>query len=186
MPARKISDAELTEALLQVFREYGYEGATLSRLCAATGLERASLYHRFAGGKQQMALAVLDHVGDVFRTQVLAPVATPGPARDRAAAVAERLSGFYGGGQRNCVLDTLSLADGGAEVAAKVAELYRAWQDAYAALARSAGFAPEEASVRAGKAIEAIHGALVRARATGDRAPFAAAAARTVDLLTGA
>jgi len=51
----KITDAQLTDALTDVFRTYGYEGATLSRISEATGLQRASLYHRFPGGKEAMA-----------------------------------------------------------------------------------------------------------------------------------
>ena len=36
--------------LLTVFQRYGYEGATLAKLSAATGLGKASLYHYFSQG----------------------------------------------------------------------------------------------------------------------------------------
>ena len=55
----KITDGQLTEALTRVFQTYGYDGATLSRISDATGLQRASLYHRFPGGKEEMAKFVL-------------------------------------------------------------------------------------------------------------------------------
>jgi len=45
----------LLRQLGQVFRERGYEGATLTQLAAATGLGKASLYHHFPGGKAEMA-----------------------------------------------------------------------------------------------------------------------------------
>ena len=54
-----IDDGELIARLSGVFRDVGYEGATLSALAAATGLQKASLYHRYPGGKQQMADEVL-------------------------------------------------------------------------------------------------------------------------------
>lgn len=36
---------EVIPKLVSVFRHYGYEGATVSRLSQATGLKKASLYH---------------------------------------------------------------------------------------------------------------------------------------------
>lgn len=38
---------EVVQRLLKVFRQHGYEGATLSRISEATGLGRASLCHHF-------------------------------------------------------------------------------------------------------------------------------------------
>ncbi|NJR74520.1 MAG: helix-turn-helix transcriptional regulator, partial [Scytonema sp. CRU_2_7] len=45
--------------LTKVFRQYGYEGATLARLSEATGLGKASLSSPFPKGKEEMAAAVL-------------------------------------------------------------------------------------------------------------------------------
>ena len=49
--ARKttVDDDELLEKLTKVFTSYGYDGASLTILSSATGLKRASLYHRFPG-----------------------------------------------------------------------------------------------------------------------------------------
>ena len=44
---------EIITKLIPVFRYYGYEGATVSRLSEATGLKKASLYHHFQGGKSK-------------------------------------------------------------------------------------------------------------------------------------
>ena len=49
----------LIRSLLNIFREYGYEGASLSKISERTGLGKASLYHHFPNGKQQMAQEVL-------------------------------------------------------------------------------------------------------------------------------
>lgn len=48
--------------LLRLFREYGYDGATLSKISQATGLGKASLYHHFPGGKDEMVETVLDYL----------------------------------------------------------------------------------------------------------------------------
>ena len=58
--------SEAVQKLVMVFRQHGYEGATLSKISEATGLGRASLYHHFPGGKQEMARAVLESVAAWF------------------------------------------------------------------------------------------------------------------------
>ena len=78
MPAKKIDEAFLIDQLGKVFRIHGYEGASLSLIAEATGLKRASLYHRFPGGKEEMAEAVLTHVDDWFGSHILAPLSEPG------------------------------------------------------------------------------------------------------------
>ena len=74
MPTSKVDPDDLIDRLLEVFRTVGYDGATLSKLSQATGLQRASLYHRFPGGKKAMAAAVLAHAGAWLDTHVLAPL----------------------------------------------------------------------------------------------------------------
>jgi TetR/AcrR family transcriptional regulator, lmrAB and yxaGH operons repressor len=56
---QSISEADLIGRLSLVFRDRGYEGAALADLASAAGLKKASLYHRFPGGKQQMAEEVM-------------------------------------------------------------------------------------------------------------------------------
>lgn len=51
----------LVDKLVDVVYDYGYDGATLSVISEVTGLGKASLYHHFPGGKEQMASAVLAH-----------------------------------------------------------------------------------------------------------------------------
>ena len=112
MPAPKIRDEDLLERLTRVFQDHGFEGASLSRISAATGLEKASLYHRFPGGKDQMAEAVLAHVGRWFVENLLAPLRETGPVAARIRETGRRIQAFYEDGQRSCLLDTLSLRDG--------------------------------------------------------------------------
>jgi TetR/AcrR family transcriptional repressor of lmrAB and yxaGH operons len=53
---------DIIPALAEVFREHGYEGASLALLGDATGLGKGSLYHFFPNGKEEMAAAVLDAI----------------------------------------------------------------------------------------------------------------------------
>jgi AcrR family transcriptional regulator len=184
MPAPRITDQDLIGRLTRVFQDHGYEGASLTRISQATGLEKASLYHRFPRGKDQMAEAVIAHVGEHFINDVLAPLQGDGPVHRRIRETGRRLLAFYESGQRSCLLDTLSLSGGSSKLHELVGLTYAAWRDAFAAAACEAGLSSALARKRSEEAIMGIHGALVLARATGDRKPFARMVARLPELLT--
>ena len=164
MGARKVDDERLMNALMDVFRAYGGEGASLSRLSAATGLQRASLYHRFPGGKDEMLLAVLHRVDQRFDHDVLAPLRESDEPVRRVKRVVARLREFYGGGEKSCLYDTLSLQGGSEALCAHIRSSLEGWIDAFAAIAREAGLSPGVARRRAEDALIRIQGALVVAR----------------------
>lgn len=172
MPANKVSDEAVMGGLLRVFQDYGYEGATLARISAATGLEKSSLYHRFPGGKDEMAVKLLRQVGEKFANELLAPLRGSGPLEERIRKCAAGLKRFYEGGRRACLLDTLSLCGGDESIHKEVKSVYLAWQGAFAEAAREAGLSRAVASRRAAEAICDIHGTLVQARATSHREAF--------------
>jgi len=173
MPRRpRIQHDALLDALLGVFCEHGFEGASLSLVSQATGLRRASLYHRFPDGKTGMALAVLERVQAEFGAHVLAPLAEAGPPAARVRRTAQRLAAFYRGGARSCVLETLSLGRPEPAVRAAVQRCLSAVLEGFAAVAREAGATPAQARRRAELALARYQGALVLARAGGDRSAF--------------
>ena len=50
--ARTVAErSDVLPLLAEVFREHGYEGASLSLISKATGLGKGSLYHFFPGVK---------------------------------------------------------------------------------------------------------------------------------------
>lgn len=164
----KKTDSQLMDALTHVFRTYGYEGATLSRISEATGLQRASLYHRFPGGKEAMARFVLEGADKLFAGELLAPLGESGDPKARVREMASRLADFYGGGRQSCLLDTLSLGDSDAVLRPGISASINAWIGAMAGIAREAGLAEPEAQRRGEEALVRIQGSLVVARTTGD------------------
>lgn len=69
--------------LLQLFRQYGYDGATLARISEATGLGKASLYHHFPGGKDEMVQAVMDYLERWLAENVLPSLQGEGTALEK-------------------------------------------------------------------------------------------------------
>lgn len=172
MAVQKIDDQLLLDRLTRVFQTYGFEGASLSRLTEATGLKRASLYHRFPGGKEEMASAVLQGADKAFAEQVLAPLAKEGLPAERVEEMARRLGEYYGDGRKSCLLDTLSLGDQKGPFRRHVRHSMMAWIEALEKLALEAGLSVEQAARRAEEAVLRVQGSLVLARATGDTRPF--------------
>ncbi len=185
MTARKIDDEQLLNRLTNVFRTYGYEGASLSRLTEATGLKRASLYHRFPGGKEEMASAVLDRADKWFAEYVLAPLGQAGEPADRVREMARRLGEFYSDGRLSCLLDTLSLGKEHSGFRRHIRQSMSGWIEVLKEMALEAGHPSQEAARRGEEAVLRIQGALVLARAVGDARPFERVLADLPDLLTG-
>ncbi len=185
MARPKVSNEKLIQALADVFRTHGYEGASLSRISEATGLEKASLYHRFPGGKDDMVAAVVAHLNRWFQDKVFTPLEQPGEPAERIRFVAERLREFYGDGKKPCALNTLSSPGGSAALHEALRGSLTAWLQAFMGISRESGATAREARRRAEQAITEIQGSLILARVLGDCKPFRGAISRLPELLSG-
>ena len=90
MPAPLLSKDEVIGRLMRVFRTFGYSGATLARFSEATGLGKASLYHHFPGGKEELFHAMVTaHVKALAQRvdEALAGAATPIAGIEASTAV---------------------------------------------------------------------------------------------------
>jgi TetR/AcrR family transcriptional repressor of lmrAB and yxaGH operons len=172
MPRTKLDDTKLLDCLTELFCEQGFDGVSLTMIADATGLQRASLYHRYPGGKAEMGLAVLKHAHKRFEEEILAPVSKPGTPVARIRSVARKLDEIYANGQRGCLIDTMSLGRQTPEIKAAVGETMETCAAAFATLARASGCSPAAARQLGLDALLRLHGALVFARATGDTQPF--------------
>ncbi|MEO0651802.1 MAG: TetR/AcrR family transcriptional regulator [Planctomycetota bacterium] len=185
MPASKVDERELIEQLALLFRDHGYEGASLTRIAAATGLRRASLYHRFPGGKLEMARAVLDHVGRVFGDEIIAPLSADGDPATRVRSAAKALERFYEGGKRPCALEALSIGEQRPDLDPVIRSSLEALLEGLAKAARDAGASRAEAKRRAQEAFARLQGSLILARAAGDTQPFKRLIRELPELLVG-
>jgi TetR/AcrR family transcriptional repressor of lmrAB and yxaGH operons len=173
MPTTKVESDHIIDRLTEVFRTVGYEGATLSKLSKATGLQRASLYHRFPGGKKEMAEAVLAQAGAWLNMHVLSPLIGSGTPHARLQKTAKALDTFYVQGGTSCLLDSLSFGEGSDIFREHIRTAFTRWIEALATLVvESTGCPKAEAHRRAEDAVLSIQGALVLARGTGNTQPF--------------
>lgn len=184
--ARKalIEDDILLERLGATFRDLGYDGASLALLSEATGLKKASLYHRFPGGKEEMGVEVLAEAGRWLGDHVIAPLAGGGTPRERLDQMARELDRFYDGGRQSCLLNLLSVPSGGSgNFGAAIRALLETFIDALAVVVAEAGYARSDARGRAERAVALIQGSLVLARGLGSTKPFSRMLASLADEL---
>lgn len=173
MATHKVPEEEILDSLTGLFRDYGYDGTSLSRVMEATGLAKASLYHRFTGGKEEMGIAVMDRVSEEFVSGILAPLTGAGEPGERIRETGRRLWEFYGGGRKACLLDTLTVSRGSAAIAERAKDSLGVWIASFARFAEESGGMPSDmARRRAQDAIAAIEGGLIVARVSGDNGPF--------------
>jgi len=186
--ARKASvgNEDLLARLGATFRRVGYDGASLAQLSEATGLKKASLYHRFPDGKEQMGLEVLQEAGRWLTRHVLEPLAGEGSPRERITAMASELDVFYQNGKQACLLNLLSSPIGIAgPFQTAIRDMLEAFVAALAAVAEEAGFTPTEARERAERLVALVQGGLVLARGLGSTDPFTRVLSRLPTELLG-
>lgn len=168
-----LDDVELLQRLSLVFRDMGFEGATLAMLADATGLQKASLYHRFPEGKEQMAREVLQDAAAWLAENILALLRGPGRPRAKLRALTRRLDEFYSGGQQACLLNMLSssrMAPG--PFSKLIRGVFDAWVSTVSAFLLDAGVPRRVAEQRAERAMILLQGSLVYARGIGSTRPF--------------
>src|ERR1700740_1658669 len=125
--------ADYVPAMAEVFREHGFEGASIALISERTGLGKGSLYHFFPGGKEEMASAVLSEIEAWFTTHVFAALqwdSDPQSAIERMfAAVVE----YFDSGRRVCLVGAFALASSRDRFAKQVSSYFRMWKEALAA-----------------------------------------------------
>jgi TetR/AcrR family transcriptional repressor of lmrAB and yxaGH operons len=159
--------------LFQLFRDYGYDGATLSKISEATGLGKASLYHHFPGGKQEMVETVLAFTEQWLEENILSALEGEGDVKTRLQQMCTNLSQLYEGGEQPCILAILLLGSARNIFHEPVKRLLEAWMNAIAQiLIDEVGIEAKLAQQKAQDCIIAVQGSLILAQALNDPAPF--------------
>ena len=172
MPAALLPKEEVLERLTSEFRRWGYDGATLSKLSAATGLVKASLYHYFPKGKPDMARAVLEDLGGRFDEMIMKPLQAEGAPRARLAETAKGLIAFYQEGRVACALEVFSLGTARQLFGEQIKARFISLRDTLARLLAETGLDLGTAVRRAELGIAMIQGGLVTSRGMDDPEVF--------------
>ncbi|MES2740380.1 MAG: TetR/AcrR family transcriptional regulator [Pseudomonadota bacterium] len=176
--ARTVAErADVVPRLAEVFRQHGFEGASLARLCQGSGLGKGSLYHFFPGGKDEMADAVLAHIDAWFGRHVFAPLRGQPGGRAGIDAMFDAVSAYFQSGQKVCIVGLFALGQERDRYGARVQAYFAQWVAALAAALEQDGKSAPRAVSLAEDVVAGIQGALVLSRALARPELFARALA---------
>lgn len=168
----KVESDVVIDRLMTVFQSVGYDGASMADLATATGLQKASLYHRFPAGKQAMANAVLDYVAEWNRTQIADVLHSSAPTKTRLTNALTAIHQVYDGGRLACVLRALSHGTAAELFRAQIAGIFSEWVAAFAHLASDLGFEAGVARRLAESTLIRVQGSLILAQTLQQPAVF--------------
>jgi AcrR family transcriptional regulator len=154
--------------LLQLFRQYGYDGATLSKIAEATGLGKASLYHHFPGGKEEMMISVLAYVEGWLGKNLLPSLQEEGDAQVKLQRMGDRLLELYEGGEQPCLFAILLSGSTRDRFHAQLQRLFETWIAAIVEVLMAEGMKANMAKQQAEKAVILVQGSLILSQGLND------------------
>jgi AcrR family transcriptional regulator len=166
MPREKLLDL-----LLTTLRRGGYDGTSVADITAATGVGKSSLYHHFPGGKEEIAVAVLERLALRMRPAIES-LADDRPPQVKLETFLAAVEALYDGGRMACLLERLSASADRGRFAEPLKDSFVAFMSAFERLGRAAGLGRAEARARAEDAVVRIEGSLVVAAGTEDPRVF--------------
>ena len=167
----QLSKNELAQRLIPIFQKYGYDGATLKKLSQASTLSKASLYHHYPNGKEDMAKHALAYTGNRLQQHILTPLNGPIPEQ----AINNSLMGileFYNDDIPICLMNSLILGEGNALFAKDIKQAVKIWINALAKNINALGAHNNEAEILARETIGAVQGSLILCRLEGNAGPL--------------
>lgn len=156
-----MSKAKYIPCLLSLFRQYGYDGTTLAKISEATGLGKASLYHHFPDGKDEIAKTVLDSLQVFMQEQILPTLHGEGEALNKFEKMCDQLSGVYERGGQPCLFAILLMGSARDTFHDQVKTIFQTWIEAMVRVLQEAGLEQKLATERAEDAAISIQGALI-------------------------
>lgn len=173
--ARKKTDArELVVAqLVEIFFEHGFDGTTLNIISQRTGLGRASIYHHFPGGKNEMARAVLEY-SDRWGYEYIQKVALDEEhsAENRLAQIVKNLDEIHSRPGQLTPANAFMIGENSAFFAKHVQGYFHGHMRLMSELMVKCGLSEKVAQRRAWEFRILCEGGLVCARVLGDMSIF--------------
>ncbi|WP_025677259.1 TetR/AcrR family transcriptional regulator [Paenibacillus massiliensis] len=163
--------ADVIPMVAEVFRELGYEGASMSKITARTRLSKGSLYHFFPGGKDEMAAEILAHIDQWFTGHIFEPLERDEP-REAIQNMWREVNAYFQSGQRICLVGAFALDETRDRFASIIQQYFKRWVDALCAAIVRIGASMEAAIKISEDTVGSIQGGLILSRALHDPTVF--------------
>lgn len=162
MRPQKVEDKELLMSMMSVLRDKGYDGTSLNDLSNAAGLKKASLYHRFPGGKKEIGQALLSFIDDWLEKSILQVIADNGLLpKERLNLVLSNIKDIYEDGNKACLMKAVSAQIGLNLFGDELNDSMGKWIDGFKNLALAFEFDKDEAYKIGQEVLIKIQGSLI-------------------------
>jgi len=173
MRPQKIEDNQMLDGLFEIFRAKGYEGTSMSDMEQYSGLKKASLYHRFPGGKKEIAKAVLRYVEQWTIANIYEPLSNSDQSPlDRINLVIKNISALYDNGGKRCLLRAFSMETQATVFDNEIKEAMELWIAGFINLGKDLGYSEQVSMRKAKKALVSLQGSLVISNVLQDNRSF--------------
>lgn len=173
MRPQKVTDLVVMQGLMKVIRAKGYDGASLNDLAAATGLKKASLYHRFPGGKVEITEAVLNFVSQWLQENIVAVLSNSNQKpKIRLQKALNNIRALYQDGSATCIFRALSMDSGLELFGEQISNGFNTWLQAFQKIGMDLGLSKKQAHKTALDGLVKVQGSLIIAKALGNNKPF--------------
>ena len=164
----------IAAAAARLFQTRGYAATGMNEIVKRSGAPKGSIYHHFPGGKRDIAVAAAQQAGAQFETTLAQIAAAEGEAGAMLERYCEQLAGWMSvsGCRAGCPVAALALevAPEDGAIARAVAEVFARWRGVIAQRIAADGASKANAEALASLSVNAVEGALLRARAERDPA----------------
>lgn len=173
MRPQKIDDIELMEKVAILFRLKGFAGTSLNDISEITGLKKASLYHRFPGGKEEMGKAVFDFTNIWIRKKIIDVLLDKNKDPEgRLETALKNIMEYYQGGEKPCLLRSLSMQIENNLFEQELYDSSLRWLSAFTKLGTDLGYNYKLAEEMALKTVMTLQGGLVLCQTLKTNKPF--------------
>ncbi|WP_298512143.1 TetR/AcrR family transcriptional regulator [uncultured Kordia sp.] len=162
MRPQKVLDNDILIGLTKVFRSNGYEGTSLKELAEATGLKKASLYHRFPNGKQEMAEAVFTYINTWVQENIFQALQNEQHTPEvRLQNGLDGIRRLYDNGKEVCIFRALSMQTGLELFEQQINSGMTQWIAEFTEIGIVLDFTPTEAAQHALQTLIEVQGSLI-------------------------
>ena len=173
MRPQKVQDIEIMTSLVKIFRSKGYEGSSLAELAKSTGLKKASLYHRFPKGKEEMANAVLTYIEDWVDQHIFKLLLDESlSVKERLARTFTQIRNSYDQGKETCIFRALSIGQSLELFDAQIKKGMDKWISAFKKFGITIGLSEAKSYETAVSTLVKIQGSLVVTKGMNDLSIF--------------
>jgi len=163
--------ADVIPMIAEVFRELGFEGASMSKITARTRLSKGSIYYFFPGGKDEMAAEILAHIDQWFVSNLFEPLERNEP-RAAIEHMWREVDTYFQSGRRICLVGAFALDETRDRFAARIRQYFERWIEAFGVALVRTGASAEAARKLAEEVVGGIQGGLILSRALNDNTVF--------------